>query len=255
MDISLIISAFLAGVLTFLAPCTLPLVPGYLGFISGVSLNDLKNPEAEKKARGKIFMNGVLYIAGFSAVFIVLGIVFGLGGLVFARYKTILSRAGGIFVIFFGLYLTGIFNKLPLFDFLRVEKRLGAGSALTPGKPFSSFLFGAAFAFGWTPCVGPILGSILLLASSSATVGQGALLLFVFSLGLAVPFLVIAATVSSASRHIRNISSYLQFVSILGGVFLVFLGYLLLTNGFSAWTSYFYRTFNFINYDKLLDYL
>lgn len=260
MNFNLIIPSFIAGLLTFLAPCTFPLVPGFLGFISGVSLKDLQNPQTEKKARWKIFLNGVLYVIGFSSVFIFLGTLFSLGGLAVAQYKVLLSRVGGLFVVFFGLYLTGIFSspffgKVPIFSFLRSEKQFAAGKALRPGKPVSSLIFGAAFAFGWTPCVGPILGSILLLASTSATIGQGAFLLFIFSLGLAVPFLLIAATVSSASRYIGKISKYLNAISILGGIFLVFLGYLLLTNSFSVWISYFYRTFNFINYDKLINYL
>ena len=255
MNFELIIPTFIAGLLTFLAPCTFPIVPGYLGFISGVSLKDLQNPEVKNRVRWKIFMNGVFYVAGFSTVFILLGTVFSIGGLAFARYKILFSQIGGVFVIFFGLYLTGILNKFSFFNFLRAEKQLGVGSAFTPGKPLSSFIFGATFAFGWTPCVGPILGSVLLLASTTATVGQGALLLLVFSLGLAIPFLLIAASVSSASRYIEKISKYLNIVSILGGVFLIFLGYLLLTNNFSVWISYFYRTFNFINYDKLTNYL
>lgn len=260
MDVSLIIPAFIAGLLTFLAPCTFPLVPGYLGFISGVSTSDLKNPESGKRWRWRIFMNGVFYVIGFSTVFVILGTVFSISGIVFARYKAVLSQIGGVFVIFFGLYLTRIFSlplfdKFPLFNFLRSDKQFSVGSAIKPGRPLSSFIFGATFAFGWTPCVGPILGSILTLAATTNTVGQGALLLLVFSLGLAVPFLIIAATVSSASHYIGKISKYLSAISIIGGIFLIFLGYLLLTNSFGVWTSYFYRTFNFINYNRLLDYL
>ncbi|MBI2010723.1 MAG: sulfite exporter TauE/SafE family protein [Candidatus Colwellbacteria bacterium] len=251
MEASLIIPAFIAGILTLLAPCTLPLVPGYLGFISGVSASDLQNPSKSKMARGKIFLNGVLYVIGFSLVFIILGSLFGLTGVALAKYRIWLSRIGGIFVIFFGLFMMGIL-KLP---FLNVEKRIGNIKILKPGTPASSLVFGATFAFGWTPCVGPILGSILTLAASSATVGQGAFLLAVFSAGLAVPFLAIAASVSSASRYLAKISKYLNVVSIIGGVFLVFLGILLLTNNFNAWLGYFYRIFDFINYDRLLDYL
>jgi cytochrome c-type biogenesis protein len=251
MDFSLIIPAFIAGILTFLAPCTLPLVPGYLGFISGVSSSDLNDPTKAGLARRKIFLNGVLYVIGFSLVFIILGSLFGLGGAALVKYRIWLSRIGGIFVIFFGLFMVGIL-KLP---FLNVEKHMGNVKALKPGNPISSLIFGATFAFGWTPCVGPILGSILALAASSATIGQGAFLLLVFSLGLAVPFLIIAASIGSASAYLAKISKYLNVISVIGGVFLVFLGVLLLTNNLSVWISYFYQIFNFINYDKLLDYL
>lgn len=251
MDFSLIIPAFIAGILTFLAPCTLPLVPGYLGFISGVSVNDLQDPTKAKIARRKIFLNGVLYVIGFSLVFIVLGSLFGLAGAALAQYRIWLSRIGGVFVIFFGLFMMGVF-KLP---FLNVEKRVGSIKALKPGNPASSLIFGAAFAFGWTPCVGPILGSILTLAAASSTVGQGAFLLAVFSLGLAVPFLIIAASIGSASAYLAKISKYLNVISVIGGVFLVFLGILLLTNKLGVWIAYFYQWFDFINYESLLDYL
>lgn len=251
MDFSLIIPAFIAGILTFLAPCTLPLVPGYLGFISGVSTNDLQDPTKVKIARRKIFLNGVLYVIGFSLVFIVLGSLFGLGGAALVKYRLWFSRIGGVFVIFFGLFMMGIL-KLP---FLNVEKHIGGVKALKPGNPTSSLIFGAAFAFGWTPCVGPILGSILTLAASSATIGQGAFLLAVFSLGLAIPFLIIAASVGSASAYLAKLSKYLNVISVIGGVFLVFLGVLLLTNNLGVWISYFYQIFDFINYESLLDYL
>lgn len=251
MDFSLIIPAFIAGVLTFLAPCTLPLVPGYLGFISGVSTQDLQDPSKAKLARRKIFLNGVLYVLGFSLVFIILGSLFGLGGSALIQYRVWLARIGGIFVIFFGFFMMGVL-KLPL---LNVEKRVGSIKALKPGNPVSSLVFGAAFAFGWTPCVGPILGSILTLAASSATVGQGAFLLAIFSLGLAVPFLVIAASIGSASAYLAKINKYLNIISVIGGVFLVFIGILLLTNKLGVWISYFYQVFNFINYESLLDYL
>ena len=251
MDLSLIIPAFIAGIVSFLAPCTLPLVPGYLGFISGVSLSDLRDPAKTKIARRKIFLNGVLYTVGFSLVFIILGSLFGLGGAALVKYRLWLSRIGGVFVIFFGLFMMGVL-KLP---FLNVEKHVGGIRALKPGNPLSSLMFGATFAFGWTPCIGPILGSILTLAASSATVGQGAFLLAVFSLGLAVPFLLIAAGVGSASAYLSKVGKYLNVISIVGGVFLVFLGVLLLTNNLGVWIAYFYRLFDFINYDQLLDYL
>lgn len=250
MELSLIIPAFIAGILTFLAPCTLPLVPGYLSFISGVSGADLQDPNLAKRARRKIFYNGLLYVIGFSAVFIILGSLFGLGGAALVKYRIWLSRVGGIFVIFFGLYMLGIL-KLPFFQFLDAEKHIG-GRWLKPGRPGSSFLFGSAFAFGWTPCVGPVLGSILLLASASATVASGAVLLAVFSLGLAVPFLLIAAGIGSVGGFFGKVSKYLN---VIGGLFLIFLGYLLVTNQFAVWLSYAYRIFDFIDYDKLLDYL
>src|SRR3989344_66943 len=131
MDFSLIIPAFIAGILTFLAPCTLPLVPGYLGFISGVSAQDLQDPLKLKSARKKIFLNGLLFVIGFSFIFILLGSLFGLGGSVLVQYRILFLRIGGIFVILFGLFMIGVL-RLP---FLNVEKNIRAIMALKPGNP------------------------------------------------------------------------------------------------------------------------
>ncbi len=252
MDLSLIIPAFIAGILTFLAPCTLPLVPGYLGFISGSSLEDLKDPAKAKGARWKIFLNGFFFMLGFSAVFIVMGTLVGfVGGRFLAPYRLWLGRIGGVFVIIFGLFMLNVL-KLP---FLQREFQIKTPALLGRGRASNSFILGSAFAFGWTPCVGPILGSILLLASTSTSALQGGLLLTVFSLGLAVPFLLIAVGIGSASRYVQNISKYLNAVSIIGGIFLIFLGILLVTDNISLLISYGYRIFQFINYDRLLDYL
>lgn len=252
MDLSLSIPAFIAGVLTFLAPCTLPLVPGYLGFISGASLDDLKDPDKAKPARRKIFLNGFFFMLGFSAVFILMGTLVGfVGAAFFVPYRLWLGRIGGIFVILFGLFMLNVL-KIP---FLAQEKRLKPPAFFKPGQPTNSFILGLAFAFGWTPCVGPILGSILLLASTSTTALQGALLLTVFSAGLAVPFLLIAIGIGSASRYIHHISKYLNLISVIAGIFLIFLGILLVSGNIGLLISHGYRIFQFINYDRLLDYL
>lgn len=252
MEYSLVIPAFIAGILTFLAPCTLPLVPGYLGFISGTSLEDLKDPSKSKGARWKIFLNGLFFIVGFSAVFIIMGTLIGFVGAQFlAPYRLWLGRIGGIFVIIFGLFMLNIL-KIP---FLARETQFRAPAVFERGKPVNSLILGSAFAFGWTPCVGPILGSILLLASTSTTALQGGLLLTIFSAGLAIPFLLIAIGIGSASQYIQNISHYLNVVSVVGGIFLIFLGILLLTDNIGLLISYGYQIFQFIEYDRLLDYL
>ncbi len=252
MNLSLIIPSFIAGLLTFLAPCTLPLVPGYLGFIGGTSLEDLKDPTKSGLARRKIFINGLFFIIGFSAVFIIMGTLAGfVGGSLLAPYRLWLSRVGGVFVILFGLFMLNVL-KLP---FLQREFQIKTPALFGRGRASNSFILGSAFAFGWTPCVGPILGSILLLASTSTTALQGALLLSVFSLGLAVPFLVIAAGIGSASRYVSNLSRWLNVISIIGGILLIFLGILLLTDNIGLLISYGYQLFQFINYDRLLDYL
>lgn len=254
MDLSfaaLAIPGFIAGILTFLAPCTLPLVPGYLVFISGASLEDLKDPEKSRKARWKIFLNGLLFVIGFSVVFVVLGTAAGFVGRALAPYRIWLTRIGGVFVIIFGLFMLNVL-KLP---FLSKEATIKVPSIFKRGKPLNSLILGSAFGFGWTPCVGPILGSILLLASASATAVQGAALLAVFSAGLAIPFLLIALGIGAASRYMEKISKYLNVASIIGGIFLILLGILLITDNFGLLITYGYRLLDFINYERLLEYL
>ena len=251
MDIALIISAFIAGILTFLAPCTLPIVPGYLAFISGA---DLTNPEQLKKSRRKIFFNGLFFTIGFSIIFIIFGVLAGLFGSAIAPARGILTRVGGAFVIAFGLWMMGILN-LPFLNTLNVERRFKLKAVEGAPSGVRSFLLGASFGFGWTPCVGPILASILLLTTVSSTAFQGGVMLFVFSLGLAIPFLMIAYAIGSANSILVKFSKYLKWVGPIGGVFLVLLGLLLVTDNFILLISYGFEIFRFINYEGLQNFL
>lgn len=251
MDFALVIPAFIAGVLTFLAPCTLPLLPGYLSFIGGVGSADLHDPALLRAARWRIFSNGLAFTLGFTAIFMLFGTSAGFLGNFLLQYRDWLGRIGGIFIILFGLFMLGAL-KLPFFS---GAKSLPVSSLFARGKRINSFLLGAAFAFGWTPCVGPILGAILTLAAVSATASQGALLLGVFSLGLAIPFLILAYATASAWRVIARLQWLLQIISIIGGLFLIFLGILLFTGHLALWVSYFFRVFDFVNYNRLLNYL
>ena len=184
-------------------------------------------------------------------MFIVLGTLAGVIGQEFAFYKEWISRIGGVFVIVFGLFMLGVI-KIPS---LQSDKRVPIPSWITIGQPSSSFIIGGIFAFGWTPCVGPILGSILLLASISNTALEGALLLLVFSFGLSLPFLLVAAGFSYATNYINALSKYLRWVSIIGGLFLIFIGLLLVTDNFGLLIQYGFRIFDFLGYDILLNYL
>jgi cytochrome c-type biogenesis protein len=256
MDFSLIIPAFIAGVLTFLAPCTLPLVPAYLGFISGTSAKDLEDRSKSGKIRRLVIMNGAMYVLGFSTIFIFMGLVFGVGGSAILQYRDVLTKVGGGFIVFFGLYLMHFFDRFKFFkNYFEKERKINVVSKLKPGSPFSSLIFGATFAFGWTPCVGPILASILFLASSTATVWQGGLLLAVFSLGLGLPFMLLAVGIGHASYAVRKLSKILPYISFIGGVFLLILGTLLVTGYISVWLEWSYGLFKFMQFDGLLDYL
>lgn len=247
----LILPAFGAGLLTFLAPCTLPLVPAYLGFISGLPGEELNDPALAHRSRRVVFFNGLFFVFGFSIVFIVLGVIAGFAGAALAPYRLWLTRVGGVLVILFGLFLLGLF-RLP---WLYGEKRFHVPRSLRPGRPLTSLAIGLSFGFGWTPCVGPILGSILLLASTTTTALPGGILLAVFSLGLAVPFLIIALGIGSAMKSLKKLGPYLRVVSVIGGAFLVGLGLLLAFNRISLLISWGYKTLAVIGYDRLINKL
>ncbi|MBI4175198.1 cytochrome c biogenesis protein CcdA [Candidatus Berkelbacteria bacterium] len=247
--LTLAIPTFIAGVLTFLAPCTLPLVPAYLGFISGVPAEELTR--SNREIRRRIINNGLLFVAGFTLVFVIFGVLAGLFGIALAPYRIWLTRLGGLFIILFGLTMLGIL-KLP---FLTREVKFQLPSVFQRGKPTTSFALGFAFGFGWTPCVGPILASVLLLTTSTTTALQGGILLAVFSLGLAVPFLLTALGFGTAFRPGGWIARHLHWIERVGGVFLIALGVLVYTNRIPLLISWGYQLLQFINYDRLVNYL
>ncbi|MFT5359626.1 MAG: cytochrome c-type biogenesis protein [Candidatus Paceibacteria bacterium] len=249
LTIGFAVSAFIAGLFMFLAPCTLPLVPAYLGFISGVSAKDIE--EKKEGSNKKIFWNGVFFVLGFSIVFILFGVIAGFAGKALFQYQNILVKVGGALVIFFGLFMLGIFN-LP---FLQTEKKFSLPKFIKPGNPWSSFIVGATFSIGWSPCVGPILGSVLLLAGTQGSVLSGALLLAIFSLGMGLPFLLVALGASRAAKYIQRITPVMKWVSIVGGAFLVFLGILLLSNNLSLLIEWGYSLFGDQAYERFIDFL
>lgn len=243
-------SVFFAGIVMFLAPCTLPLLPAYLGFISGVTHKEVAEG-VSPMARRKVFKNALMFVCGFTAVFVFFGILAGVAGTVLGPVREWLTLVGGVLIILFGLFMIGI---LKLSFFSRTH-RVTLPPALTVGTPVSSFLLGSAFAFGWTPCIGPLLGTVLFAAGSLETLLSGALLLLVFSLGFAVPFLLLAFLIGQATRVIEKLAPFLRIVSILGGVVLVLLG-LALIFGNSPLTDWFFRLFDYFDFEEaLLPYL
>lgn len=249
-----LISAFVAGLLMFLAPCTLPLVPAYLSFISGVDEKALRDPATAASARRKIFVNGAAFIVGFSVIFILFGVLAGfLGGQVLAPYRLWIGRIGGVLVVIFGIYLIASeYIKLKLFP---AASQLKVPSFIKIGTPPSSFVLGSTFAIAWTPCVGPILASILALAATQSGALQGGVLLAVFSLGLAIPFLVISAAISKAAARIQKMTAILGVISKIGGVFLILLGILMITDSFELLIQWGYEALEFINYEGLQEHL
>ncbi|MCB9790606.1 sulfite exporter TauE/SafE family protein [Candidatus Nomurabacteria bacterium] len=250
MSFSLIISSFIAGLLTFFAPCTFPLLPAYISIISG-DLSREEKQTGRKQLNKKVIINSFAYITGFSSVFIFFGLLAGSIGQVFPSLKDWLARVGGLVVIIFGLYLLGIFKL----SFLSRSLKINFGDSLKPGSTKSSFILGLSVAAGWSPCVGPIVGSIFLLAANSSTALQGAFLLMIFSTGLAVPFLFFALLASSANNIIQGFSKILKYVNYIGGVMMLTLGFFLITNRFVQLIGYGYKILEFIGLDNITKYL
>jgi cytochrome c-type biogenesis protein len=213
-----ILFAFVAGLISFLAPCVLPLIPGYLAYISGTSLQDASSH------RFQIFLNSLFFVLGFSLVFATLGVLLNTALEAIAYDVQVwLSRIGGILVIFFGVYLTGIVN----IPFLQREYKINASGINLPSRLLTSALFGAAFAAGWTPCVGAVLGSILGLAASQP--GLAFWLLLSYSIGFGIPFLLVGAFATQAQTLISKIVPSLRIINILFGIILIIFGLLIFT--------------------------
>jgi cytochrome c-type biogenesis protein len=237
-------AAFLAGLLMFLAPCTLPIVPGYLAFIAG-------NPTGNSaSSRRRVLFNAFAFVIGFSIIFILLGTFAAAIGSFLGPWRDTLGRLAGALIIIFGLTMLGIV-RIPV---LSQERRMAIPHFLTIGRIESSLLIGALFALGWSPCIGPILGSILLFASSSATATQGALLLAVFSLGLGVPFILTALLLNEAGVFIARYSKFVNALSIFGGIILILLGILMLLGDMGLLVTWGFSIFNG-PYSKLLQYM
>jgi cytochrome c-type biogenesis protein len=224
------IAVFLAGLLSFLSPCVLPLVPGYVSLISGTSVDELQS--ADRKLSRTVLLNSVMFIVGFSVVFISLGAVATGIGQFMNIYRRQLMQVAGVVIIIFGLHLIGVFKIKALLADKRLHDVKGSGTAI------GAFLIGFAFAFGWTPCIGPILAGVLAIASSQNTVIKGVLLLAVYSSGLAVPFLLTSIGVGSFLGFYARFRRHLHTVEVVSGVFLVAVGALILTRHFTILSSY-----------------
>ncbi len=230
LDVTSVV-AFSAGVFSFLSPCVLPLVPSYISFVAGMSLQGLQE-EKTVKVRRAIFLNAVLFILGFSAVFIALGASFSLLGQLLLGSIDVVRKIAGILIIFFGLFIAGIL-KVP---FLMRERRLQLQER--PAGYLGAVLVGAAFGAGWIPCVGPILGSILTLAGTSDTAGRGVSLLIAYSLGLGVPFLLSALALNSFTKLFQRLRPYMRAVEVFAGMLLVLIGILLFTGYLTLLNTY-----------------
>lgn len=237
------LSALIGGLLTFLAPCTLPLVPAYLAFIGGV-----RPGEDPTRHRRDIFLNALCFVVGFTLVFVAFGLISGALGATLVLHRTLISQLGGILVIILGLSMFGVFH-LPFMGGLPTKLPLLAKE----GGFARAFLLGFLFALGWSPCLGPVLGTILVLATSHADALEGGWLLFIYALGLAIPFLLLAALYGHAVAYVKRLQTILPIVTKVGAAIIVGIGVLLVLGQFGALNAYGVDIFSQFGLDGLMD--
>jgi len=226
--------ALLAGVISFLSPCVLPIVPPYLAYMSGVSLSDMSS---ESAARRKAVIAALFFVMGLSTVFLILGFTASAFGAFFLQNQILFAQISGVVIIVFGLHFLGVF-RIP---FLDQEARLDAGDK--GGSSFGAYILGLAFAFGWTPCIGPQLGAILTLAASEASVARGTLLLGIYAAGLGIPFLLAAMFITRAMGFMNRIKRHMKMIERVMGGLLVVVGIAMVTGAFTSLAFWLLETF------------
>ena len=227
-----LLAAFAAGFLSFVSPCVLPLIPGYVSFVSGLTLEEMRGDTAVTNARRQVLIASLWFVLGFSLVFIALGATASVIGKVILKNQPILSKVAGAILVVLGLHTMGVFRL----RFLESEKRVHTQSK--PRGPLGAVLVGVAFAFGWTPCIGPILGGILTIAGSRETVAEGVQLLAVYSMGLGIPFLLTAMAINQFFAASARIRKYYHAIEIISGALIVVIGLLIFFNQFTIITQY-----------------
>jgi len=230
-------AALVAGLVSFVSPCVLPIVPGYLSFISGVNVAQFREGGAPRELVRRVALTSLAFVLGFSTVFVALGAAATYVGSLLQEHKRTLGMVGGVVIIVLGLHTAGIF-RIP---WLLAEKRANVQSR--PLGLLGAYVVGLAFAFGWTPCIGPILGAILLYASQQDTVGQGVVLLAAYSAGLGIPFLLSALAVNWFFKAFSRLRSSMRAVEVVSGVLLIGVGVLLVTDRLTLIAQYFTKMF------------
>ncbi|WP_298835711.1 cytochrome c biogenesis CcdA family protein [uncultured Roseobacter sp.] len=219
--------ALFAGIVSFLSPCVLPIVPPYLAYMSGVSLNEMSG---ENAARRRAVVSALFFVMGLSTVFLILGFTASAFGAFFLQNQILFARISGLVIIVFGLHFLGVF-RIP---FLDREARLDAGER--GGSSFGAYVLGLAFAFGWTPCIGPQLGAILSLAASEASVTRGTFLLGIYAAGLGIPFLLAAMFITRAMGVMNRLKRHMHTIERVMGGLLLLVGLAMLTGAFTTFS-------------------
>ena len=231
------IGAFIAGLLSFLSPCVLPLIPSYITYITGLSFSDLQAEHPTHKVRQQTVIHSLIFIAGFTTVFVLLGASATYIGGYLQSHMGLLRKIGGALIIVFGIHVTGIFD----IGILLGEKRLNIRRK--PAGYLGSFIVGIAFAAGWTPCIGPILASILMVAATEETVYHGIALLLIYSVGLGLPFFLASLAMHQFLVVFNRFKKYIRIFEIVTGLFLIVVGVLLFTNYLAILSRYANRMF------------
>jgi len=226
--------ALFAGIISFLSPCVLPIVPPYLAYMSGVSINEMSS---ESAARRKATIAALFFVMGLSTVFLLLGFTASAFGVFFLKNQEFLAKISGVVVIVFGLHFLGVF-RIPLLD---REARMETGDS--SGSAFGAYVLGLAFAFGWTPCIGPQLGAILSLAASESSVARGTLLLGIYAAGLGIPFLLAAMFLTRSMALMNRMKRHMKVIEKAMGVLLLLVGIALLTGAFTTFSWWLLETF------------
>ncbi|WP_299671560.1 cytochrome c biogenesis protein CcdA [uncultured Roseobacter sp.] len=226
--------ALLAGIISFLSPCVLPIVPPYLAYMSGVSIGEMSG---EAVARRRAIISALFFVLGLSTVFIILGFTASAFGAFFLQNQVLFAQVSGVVVIVFGLHFLGLF-RIP---FLDQEARLDAGDQ--GGSSFGAYILGLAFAFGWTPCIGPQLGAILSLAASEASVSRGTLLLGIYAAGLGIPFLLAAMFMTRAVGLMNRLKRHMKMIERVMGGLLIFVGLAMVTGAFTTFSYWLLEQF------------
>lgn len=225
--------AFSAGFLSFVSPCVLPLIPSYVSYISGISFEDLVEGGEDKNFTRVTLYNSIAFVFGFTLIFVALGASSSFIGSILRDYQDMIMRVGGLLIIFFGLFIMRVIKL----DFINREKKFHIQEK--PAGYLGSVLVGIIFAAGWTPCIGPILGSILSVAATEGSVAFGVQLLFIYSIGLGLPFLITSITLNTFLHHLPKVTRHMRVVTTVSGLMLILVGLLLLTDRFTDLSNWF----------------
>lgn len=226
--------AFLGGILSFISPCVLPLVPSYVSFVTGISFEELTDDNGNAALKKVVLLNSLMFVLGFSTVFVViLGSSAQLFGSFVMEYQDVIRKIGGIAIILLGVHVIGVIN----FRFLQQDKRLHFFQK-KPAGLLGSFVVGVGFAAGWTPCIGPILSAIFAVAATSPNKWSGTILFIAYSAGLAIPFMLTSLGINTFLKHFNRLKKHMRVVSVVTGILLIATGILIFTNSLTLIAGY-----------------